>query len=140
MDFGGNFIPQEHIIFETQYTAVFPNISPFLPYHMLVVPKRSVMLLSELTEEEVTDMFLTIQMITRNLKNICDGFTVNIQDGECAGQTVFHIHAHVVPRKNNDLKVNNEIYKEGSLSFKRKRISNEEMISITNYLKKYITK
>lgn len=61
------------------------------------------------------------------MKDRCDGFTINVQDGVCAGQKVFHVHVHVVPRKDKDLENNDDIYHEGRLDCYRVDRDYEEM-------------
>ncbi|KAK1347614.1 putative HIT-like bis(5'-adenosyl)-triphosphatase [Hamiltosporidium tvaerminnensis] len=142
MKFGTHEIPEDHIIFKTKYSFVFTNIRPFLPNHLLVSPIAEKMRISELTKEENEDIFETVRNITTVLSKIYEGFTINVQDGVSAGQKVLHVHVHVVPRKNKDLKYNDDIYKEGALDYERVERSYEEMKQETLYLrslfKKYI--
>lgn len=80
---------------------------------MLVIPYRKVQRLTDLTSEEVTDLFTTVQKVQKMLaKNffrygdargrIEDGsFNIAVQDGAESGQTVPHVHCHVIPRTRN---------------------------------------
>ncbi len=60
--------------------------------------------LSDLTRDEVSDLFNTVARIQRTLKRLykADAFNVAVQDGEAAGQSVPHVHCHVIPRKVGD--------------------------------------
>lgn len=107
-------ITKEQIIKETSFSFVFVNIRPFLPYHLLISPKRICKSLVDLSPEETTDLFFTVQKCMRGLSFYASDFTINIQDGKAAGQTVPHVHVHLIPRLIGDLKVNNNIYKEGA--------------------------
>lgn len=81
------------------------NIKPLLPGHVLVIPRRITPRLSDLTNAEVTDLFLTVQRVGRMIERVYHASSLNIaiQDGVDAGQSVPHVHAHIIPRKNADL-------------------------------------
>jgi len=81
------------------------NLKPLLPGHVLISPLRVVPRFSSLTPAEVSDLFLTAQRVGRVVERLYDASALNIaiQDGEDAGQSVKHVHAHVIPRKRADL-------------------------------------
>ena len=60
--------------------------------------------LSDLTKDEISDLFLTVTRVQRTLKRVykADAFNVAVQDGEAAGQSVPHVHCHVIPRTKGD--------------------------------------
>lgn len=120
-------IPDEHIIYKSKLSFIFVNLRPFLPNHILVSPKRVVSRLSDLNVLETHDLFECVRLCTLAMEDISDGFTINIQDGKCAGQKVFHVHVHVVPRKSNDLENNDEIYRDGRLDCYRVNRNYDEM-------------
>jgi diadenosine tetraphosphate (Ap4A) HIT family hydrolase len=74
--------------------------------HSLVVPRRHLESIFELTADESAELWATIQGTRgRLLKDFAaEGFTVGINDGEVAGQTVPHAHVHVIPRYRGDAK------------------------------------
>lgn len=116
MKFSDNIdISEDRIILKTEYSFIFVNIRPFLPYHILISPKRIVKQMVQLNKEELNDLFETAQRSMKALSFYSEDFTLNVQDGVAAGQTVPHLHIHLIPRLNKDLPVNNEIYREGSL-------------------------
>lgn len=80
------------------------NLKPLLPGHILVSPLRKVPFLSDLSSAEIGDLFVTVQRVERTLKRVykADAFNVAVQDGEAAGQSVPHVHAHVIPRTKGD--------------------------------------
>lgn len=125
--FGIHKIPDEHIIYQTECSFIFVNIRPFLKHHILISPKRIVDRVYGLTEFETKDLFECVRFCSIAMKNIFTGYTINIQDGVDAGQKVFHVHVHFVPRSKNDLKVNNEIYASGNLDYDREDRSFIEM-------------
>ncbi|GAB7348317.1 hypothetical protein MBLNU459_g6295t2 [Dothideomycetes sp. NU459] len=81
------------------------NLKPLLPGHVLVSPLRRVPHLDELTGAEVADLFGTVQRVARTLKRVYGAGALNIaiQDGAAAGQSVPHVHAHVIPRHDRDM-------------------------------------
>ena len=60
---------------------------------------------SDLTQVEVTDLFLTVQKVGRMIEHVYKATSLNIaiQDGVDAGQSVPHVHVHVIPRQKADL-------------------------------------
>lgn len=81
------------------------NLKPLLPGHVLVSPRRVTPRLSDLTNTELTDLFLTVQRVGRMIERVYNGTSLNIamQDGADAGQSVPHVHTHVIPRRKADL-------------------------------------
>ena len=81
------------------------NLKPLLPGHVLVCPQRVVPRFSELTEAETTDLFLTVRQVGRVLERVYRASSLNIaiQDGVDAGQSVPHVHVHIIPRAKSDL-------------------------------------
>jgi len=80
------------------------NLKPLLQGHILVCPLQPKPHLSQLTSAEVSDLFLTVQKIQRTLKRVykAEAFNIAVQDGEAAGQSVPHVHCHVIPRVKGD--------------------------------------
>ncbi|XP_026189703.1 bis(5'-adenosyl)-triphosphatase [Cyclospora cayetanensis] len=68
--------------------------------------------LSELTSEEIADLFTAVQSVGELVRRMHNrqGLTVSVQDGAEAGQTVPHVHVHVLPRSSSDFKRNDEVY------------------------------
>lgn len=60
--------------------------------------------LSDLESEEISDLFNTVTLVQKTLKRVykADAFNVAVQDGEAAGQSVPHVHVHVIPRTRGD--------------------------------------
>lgn len=81
------------------------NIAPVLPGHSLVIPRRHVASLLDLDDGEVAAMMAFARRTTRLLMRVFGGagFDWTIQDGAAAGQTVAHLHLHVLPRHLGDL-------------------------------------
>jgi bis(5'-adenosyl)-triphosphatase len=98
----------------TSHSFALVNIKPILPGHVLVSPIRSVARLHDLTPTEVSDLFLTVQRVGRMIERVYKATALNIaiQDGSDAGQSVPHVHAHIIPRRAADLPNTDDIYKE----------------------------
>lgn len=81
------------------------NIAPILPGHSLVVPKAHRKGVLDLSDDEVQEFFLFARDITLCLRGVFNssGFNWTIQDGVSAGQTVPHLHLHLIPRVDGDL-------------------------------------
>jgi bis(5'-adenosyl)-triphosphatase len=79
-----------------------------------VSPIRRVPRLHDLTPAEVSDLFLTVQRVGRMIERVYKATALNIaiQDGPDAGQSVPHVHAHIIPRRPADLPNTDDIYKE----------------------------
>ncbi len=72
---------------------------------MLVVPKRHVASLFDLSEVEQFAVWMLVAKVRATLMAELkpDGFNVGVNDGTAAGQTVMHAHVHVIPRRNGDV-------------------------------------
>ncbi|PWA58948.1 Histidine triad, conserved site-containing protein [Artemisia annua] len=88
--------------------------------HVLVCPRREVKRFVDLTPEETSDLWISAQKIGKQLENYhkASSLTLAIQDGPQAGQTVPHVHIHIVPRKGGDFENNDEIY-DASISYRQ---------------------
>ena len=91
-------------LYEDDDFRVFLDLSPASKGHALVVPKEHFDNLYEMPDETASKVLvLAKKMITKMTKALgCDGFNVLQNNNECAGQTVFHFHMHLIPRYNGD--------------------------------------
>jgi bis(5'-adenosyl)-triphosphatase len=82
------------------------NIAPVLPGHSLIIPKNHYTGLLELNDKELLDFFITAKMALRILLKAfnTDSFDWSLQEKPEAGQTIEHLHLHIVPRLKGDLK------------------------------------
>ena len=89
---------------DERFLALY-NIAPILPGHSLVIPRAHVASLLELSEADLGAFVLFARHITRLLRRAfaADDFDWSIQDGISAGQTVPHLHLHIIPRHAGDL-------------------------------------
>ena len=90
------------ILFEDDKCIVIEDIAPKAPTHLLVIPKKPIKKLSEVKPDDknlLGHLMIVISKITKEL-NIEDAFNIIINNGEEAGQTVFHLHIHILAGKN----------------------------------------
>jgi len=78
---------------------------PVNPGHALIIPKRHVTRLLDLSREEVCALHDLLNTVQRKLamEHKPDGFNIGVNEGEAAGQTIFHLHVHVIPRYAGDV-------------------------------------
>ena len=89
------------IVYEDDLSIAFNDISPEAPTHILVVPKKAIPKLSEINEEDenlLGHLLIVAKKITDD-NNIKD-FRLVINNGSNAGQTVFHLHLHILAGRN----------------------------------------
>ena len=95
---------QERIVSETELTITTRDGYPISPGHTLIIPKRHVASFFDVTEAERFQIFNALDdakiMLRRELNP--DGFNIGINDGQAAGQTVMHLHIHLIPRYQGD--------------------------------------
>ncbi len=87
-------------IFEDDHAFAFLDINPIERGHTLVIPKFHAKELFFLPPEELAGVMPAIQRTATLLKKKlgCDGLALSQLNGEAAGQTVFHVHFHLIPR------------------------------------------
>lgn len=93
------------VVHEAERTVVFMDIQPVVRGHMLVVPRVHAAYLSDLDPDDGAAVFRSGQFAAAALRASslrCEGVNLFLADGEAAGQEVFHVHLHVVPRYEDD--------------------------------------
>ena len=96
-------IPAE-ILYETDNVISIIDIMPIHYGHALIIPKKEYKDFLEVPERELTELFVITQKIAHALVKTFNlaGFNFFANNGEIAGQSVFHFHIHVIPRYAND--------------------------------------
>jgi histidine triad (HIT) family protein len=92
-------------IYEDENMLVFMDAKPINKGHVLVIPKKHAELLTDLDDSLVGEMLITAKKIGISLKKSklnCKGINYILADGADAGQEIFHVHMHVVPRYRGD--------------------------------------
>lgn len=96
-------IPSE-IIYEDGDTVGALDIQPRAPGHAMIIPKHHCENILDIPNEKIGAVFSAVRKITELLKEKLrpDGFTIGINHGRVSGQTIDHLHIHVIPRWASD--------------------------------------
>ncbi len=87
-----------YIVFEDATTMAFLDIFPFTRGHLLVVPKRHGARLTDLPFADQTALVRTLDEVCRRAERLAPDYNIALNAGAAAGQIVFHVHFHVIPR------------------------------------------
>jgi diadenosine tetraphosphate (Ap4A) HIT family hydrolase len=97
-------LPPERIIDSNELALVIRDGYPVSPGHTLVIPKRHIGSWFDITPEEQSAMLDLLRRAKEVLEEEFkpDGYNIGINDGPTAGQTVPHLHMHLIPRYKGD--------------------------------------
>lgn len=95
---------KSRLIIENEYAFAFPSKKPVVPGHTLIVPKRHIAKIDDLNENEIFGILnLRKQLKGAMIKAFgAQGINYALNEGEIAGQSVNHLHLHMLPRKESD--------------------------------------
>ena len=96
---------QSDIIREDDQAVAFRDINSQAPTHILIIPKKHIPTLAEASEQEgslLGHLLLMARQVAED-QNLTDGYRVVLNNGVAAGQTVFHIHLHLMGGRAFDL-------------------------------------
>ena len=113
MLFGKFVIPNASIFYRSSKSFAFVNLRPIVRGHVLVVPDAVIQHLDDMSEEQYIDLWKTVRIVQRILRETYPesaAFNVAVQDGSAAGQSVPHVHVHILPRSAGDFKRNDDVY------------------------------
>jgi len=90
-----------HTVHEDELTLAFMDVMPQADGHTLVIPKAEAENILDVPEEVLAAVVLTTQRVARAVKKAFDapGILIAQLNGRAAGQSVFHMHFHIVPRR-----------------------------------------
>ena len=96
-------IPSKTLYEDDSFRSIL-DLGPAARGHALILPKEHAENLYELPEDTATAAFMLAKKMASRLKDRlrCDGLNVVQNNGEAAGQTVFHFHIHLIPRYQKD--------------------------------------
>ncbi len=99
------FCSEQIIIHETELTYVTYDTYPASPGHALVITKRHVPNYFDCTDEEVIELWQSVNQAKRIIDqdHAPDSYNIGINVGAVAGQSVPHIHIHIIPRYKGDV-------------------------------------
>jgi len=92
-------------IWEDEKVLAFLDIQPINPGHILVIPKKHAELVIDLDDETLSCIIKVLKVLNKKVRQSaikCEGINLFLADGESAGQEVFHVHFHLIPRYKND--------------------------------------
>lgn len=112
---------ETNTLYEDDDFRVIFDVSPATEGHVLILPKKHYANVFELPEELASKVYVLAKKVAAALKEItgCNGVNILQNNGEAAGQTVFHFHMHVIPR-----------YHEEILKWNQKEINQEKVDEI----------
>jgi bis(5'-adenosyl)-triphosphatase len=102
----------DQVFFEGRQCYGVVNLKPIVPGHVLIISKRNVPRLRDLTPDEISDLFQCATTVGSALEvhfGAC-ALNVAVQDGAGSGQTVPHVHVHLLPRRKGDFDRNDEVH------------------------------
>ena len=91
-------------IYEDDDVLAFLDISKDIDGHTLVIPKRHCKNMLDCDDDILAKVIKVTKLISNHYVNDCgfDGVNILNANNECSGQSVFHLHYHIIPRKNGD--------------------------------------
>ena len=96
---------ERDLIASSSLSVAFYDGFPVSPGHALIIPRRHVASFFELTQEEQQDLLNLADRVKRIVEERYhpDGYNIGINVGEAAGQSIFHVHMHLIPRYKGDV-------------------------------------
>ena len=95
----------ERVIYECEHTKAFIDTYPASPGHTLVIPKRHFATYFEATEDEMLAIGKALEAAKKILDEEFspDAYNIGVNNGSAAGQSVMHLHVHLIPRYKGDV-------------------------------------
>jgi histidine triad (HIT) family protein len=90
------------VVFENDHVVAFRDLHPTAPTHVLVIPKKHIIGMHEVTRDEVGtlgEVFVAARDVAEKLGLHATGYRIVANNGKDAGQSVFHLHVHVIGGK-----------------------------------------
>lgn len=97
--------PADRVFFQGECVFALWDGYPVSPGHALIIPRRHVSSLFEATPEELANLMEALPIVRAHVLEAhpdIAGFNIGINDGRAAGQTVDHLHIHLIPRYAGD--------------------------------------
>ena len=118
-----------YTLYEDNLFKVFLDLSPTSFGHALLIPKEHYANLFELDDDIASKALILAQKVATAMKASlqCDGFNLLQNNGEIAGQTMFHFHIHLIPRYKDD---------NTKIIFDHKSLKEEDAKTILDTIKK----
>ncbi len=88
-----------HLLYQDENVVAFPDLHPKAPHHVLIIPKRHIATMNDITDQDTPLMGLLMQVakkLAAELGIAESGYRVLMNCNEGGGQAVFHIHLHLL--------------------------------------------
>ena len=98
--------PKKEIIFQNDFALATFDSYPVAKYHSLIFPKRHIKSYFDLSNEELISCHDLLKKIKNKIVSedkMVTGFNIGTNSGKSAGQSIFHCHIHVIPRREGDV-------------------------------------
>lgn len=92
-----------YVVYEDAQTLAFLDIAPLSRGHTLVIPKAHVDRITDLPPTQYASVLATVTEICRRMERLSRDYNIGVNQGPLAGQIVFHLHFHVIPRYPNQV-------------------------------------
>jgi len=89
-------------VYEDEFVLAFLDIYPATKGHTLVIPKKHVTRLKELSDEELAKLWKGVKKVIEKIEKIASDYNIVINQGTLACQEVPHLHIHIIPRYGNE--------------------------------------
>ena len=116
-------------VYEDNTTFAFLDINPHNKGHVQVISKEHYRNIFDVPEETLCDMMRTVKKLAKAVKDAtgADGINIGMNNEKAAGQEIFHVHIHVIPRFESD-----GVYKKA----KHLKYKNKEMEAVAELIRK----
>ena len=97
---------KSQLIFEDDSAVVLNDNFPISKGHTLIVPKTHIASIFDLSDHTYNHLFRLVKINSERLKRVdksIEGFNIGVNQGVVAGQTVMHVHIHLIPRRKGDI-------------------------------------
>ena len=87
------------IVYETDNVIAFKDVNPAAPVHILIIPKKNISTINAIDEEDaniLSELFLSVKIIAKKMNIDKKGYRVVINCNDDGGQTVYHLHIHIM--------------------------------------------
>jgi histidine triad (HIT) family protein len=87
------------LLYEDEDVVVFPDINPITPIHLLVIPRKHITSLADITDEDIRligKMTRVANQVAREQGIAENGYRITINSGADSGQIIFHLHMHLM--------------------------------------------
>ncbi len=99
-------LPKDRVVFENDLAIAIYDGFPVTDLHALIIPKRHTENYFKLTNNELfscNQLLKEFEIEVNKKDNLVQGFNIGINTGDVAGQTIFHCHIHLIPRRQGDV-------------------------------------